>query len=67
MYPEPTVHRQLAADRVERLRADYAAAMRRPRPARLRRRVGLGLVSLGLRIAGWPRTASEAGLHGSRA
>ena len=47
---DPTVRTALANDRIARLAADYGEPRRRPRIA-LRRRVGLRLVALGLRLA----------------
>jgi hypothetical protein len=65
MYPEPHVHQQIAAARVELLRASWGAP--RAREPWLRRRLGLALVALGLRLADWPRTPSETRFRSSRA
>lgn len=64
MLPDPYVHTLIANDRTEALRAAYGAGPRlRPRRPRgaLRRRVGLALVSLGLRLAD-PRPEAGAEL-----
>lgn len=48
-----SIHREMGASRAESLRNDARATRprrRRPRGARVRRAVGTGLVSLGLRL-----------------
>lgn len=48
-----SIHREMGASRAESLRSDARATRprrRRPRGARVRRAVGTGLVSLGLRL-----------------
>ncbi len=65
MYPDPHLHRLIAADRADLLRASYD---RRAGNANLRRRLGLGLVALGQQLAEpCPRSTSAAPLHSSRA
>jgi hypothetical protein len=65
MIADPNIQLQFARDRADLLRADYGRLDLGG--ARLRRRLGLALVSVGLRVAGWPRTASEALPHSTRA
>ena len=65
MITDPNLQLRLARERMDLLRADYGASGLNP--GRLRRRAGVALVSLGLRLAGWPSTASEALPHSSRA
>ena len=62
---DPNIQLQLARERADLLRSDYGRID--IDAAGLRRRLGLALVSVGLRVAGWPRTASEGLPRSSRA